>query len=115
MTVRGRPRRLASIGAALAVLLGLLGVYAATGAPAHAATSQFRFRPRAYWDQASQSHGYQVAHAETHSGVWKSVCPPANCTHNAPAMLNPTRCRKWRSSRKVPSPSKNEWNSLVAL
>src|SRR6478609_10981682 len=41
MTVPRRPRRLISIGAAAALLLGLLGVYTITSAPAHAATSQF--------------------------------------------------------------------------
>ncbi|MFI5916838.1 ricin-type beta-trefoil lectin domain protein [Dactylosporangium sp. NPDC051541] len=42
MTVQGRSRRLTSLGAALALLLGLLGAYAMSDAPAHAATSQFR-------------------------------------------------------------------------
>ncbi len=42
MTVRGRLRRLAVVGATAAVLLGSLAVYVATGAPAQAATSQFR-------------------------------------------------------------------------
>ncbi|WP_328346772.1 ricin-type beta-trefoil lectin domain protein [Micromonospora sp. NBC_00421] len=42
MTVRRRLWRLASIGAAVTVLLGSLGVHVATSAPAQAATSQFR-------------------------------------------------------------------------
>src|SRR3954471_5458710 len=42
MNGRGRLRRLASIGAAVAVLLGSLVVYTATSTPALAVTSQFR-------------------------------------------------------------------------